>query len=446
MRMKILLLLLIFIGSGFIQPLQAILKVGVTQGQVAPTPIAVTPVFADSVGSEDMAYKMTAMIEADLERCGLFRPIEQRAFIQTGESLRKKPRFDDWKLIKAQLLTVGTLELMDGKYKLSLSLYDVLTGLEMGKFEVTDVSSNWRKIAHKVSDHIYKRVTGEEGYFSTKIVYVSETGPNRDPVKKLAVMDQDGANHNHLTDGSADISLPVFSPTAQIVAYAAYHRKEQAKIFLMNLDTRQTQLFVDQSKMQGVAFAPRFAHDGRRLIFSIAAGGTTSIYTKEIIGGEMKRITQHIGAIDTSPCYSPDGSRIVFESDMSGKRHLYTMNADGSNVQRISKGGGSGFYADPIWSPRGDLIAFVKMQGGSFYIGVMRPDGSGERLIEKGYQVEKPTWSPNGRVILYKTQGAYDSKGKVIKRVYSVDLTGFNRREIPTPANAEMPAWSPLVP
>jgi TolB protein len=425
-----------------------VLKVNVTQGKVAPTPIAVTPIFLDSYGVDELAYKMAQVIEANLDRCGLFKTIDQKAFVQGGESLRKGPRFEDWKLIKARLLTIAALHLEQGRLTLTLKLYDVLTAQEIGTFSCTDAPQNWRKISHKISDSIYKAITGEAGYFSTKIVYVSETGSRHNLVKKLSIIDQDGANPKALTDGTQDIQLPVFSPTSQVIAYAAYkyQRGEKAKIYLMNLETGQTQIFVDQSKMEGVAFSPRFSSDGQRLIFSIARGGTTSIYAKEISSGTMQRLTQHIGHIDTSPCYSPDGGKIVFQSDLGStgtRSQIYTMNADGSNIVRISKGKGS--YIDPIWSPRGDLIAFIKVDRGNFYLGVMKPDGSNERLILKDYQVELPSWSPNGRVLIYKKQGRVDSKGNVVKRVYSIDLTGFNNQEIRTPTNAEMPSWSPLI-
>lgn len=434
-----------FLSLLFLVPVEGALKVSVTQAQVAPTPIAVTQIMPDTVGIEDTSNKITALISADLERCGLFEPLAPKTFIQTLESLRKAPRFEDWKIIKSRLLTFGTIKSEGGYLQVDFKLYDVLSASEIMTFSLKDLPQNWRKIAHKISDAIYKRVTGEEGYFSTKIVYVSEIGAARNPVKKLTIMDQDGANQVWLTNGDTEIVLPVFSPANQTIAYTAFKKDEQGKIYLMNVETGKAQLFVDQSKLQGIAFAPRFSTDGKKLIFSIAKGGTTSIYEKPIQGGEVKRLTKHIGAIDTSPCYSPDGTKVVFESDMDGQRKIYTMNADGSNVQKISKGKGK--YADPIWSPRGDLIAFVKIDPskGSFYIGVMKPDGSNERLIEQGYQVEKPTWSPNGRVILYKTEGPSDSKGNISRRVYSIDLTGFNRREVPTPNNASQPAWSPLI-
>ena len=439
---KILIILSVIFGA--FSPTFAVLKVNVNQGRVAPTPIAVTPTFVESYGIDEIAYKMTQVIEADLDRCGLFKPIDQKSFIQEASSLRKAPRFEDWRLIKAKLLTVSFLTINQGNLTLTLKLFDVLTGMEMGTYSVEDTQNHWRKMAHKIADEIYQRVTGELGYFSTKIVYVAESGSNRNPIRKLAIIDQDGANFRALTDGSRSISLPVFSPTSQMIAYAAYHSDEQAKIYLMNVETGKSQLFVDQSRGNGIAFSPRFSSDGSKLIFSIAKGGTTSLYTKAISGGDITRLTRNIGAIDTHPCYSPDGTKIVFESDMgSKKRHLYTMNADGSNIKKISNGEGS--YADPAWSPRGDLIACLKMYKGVFYICVMKPDGSGERLIDKGYQLELPTWSPNGRVLLYKKQGKFDSRGNTVKRIYSIDLTGYHGREIPTSTNAEMPAWSPVI-
>ncbi len=446
MKKLLMILNFIFLSSA---PSFAVLKVNVNKARFAPTPIAVTPTFTESHDPENLAYKMTQVIESDLDRCGLFKPIDQKSFIQEASSLRRAPRFEDWKLIKAKLLTVSFLTRVDDKLNLTLKLFDVLTGVEMGVYSFEDSPSNWRKIAHKIADQVYQRTTGELGYFSTKIVYVAETGSARNPLQKLSIIDQDGANLRNLTDGSRSISSPVFSPTAQMIAYAAYHKNEQAKIYLMNLETGLSQLFVDQSKGGGIAFAQRFSADGSKLIFSIAKGGTTSLYTKNIkmgsTGGDIVRLTRNIGAIDTHPCYSPDGEKVVFESDMSGRRRqLYTMNADGSDIKKISRDAGA-LYGEPVWSPRGDWIACLKIHKGVFYICIMKPDGSSERLIDKGYQLQDPTWSPNGRVLLYKKQGKFDSRGNIVKRIHSIDLTGHNSREIKTNTNAEMPAWSPVI-
>jgi TolB protein len=301
------------------------------------------------------------------------------------------------------------------------------------------VPTNWRRVAHIIADVIYKRLTGEEGYFDTRLVYVAESGPQNRRVKRLAIMDQDGENHRFLTDGNELVLTPRFSPTSQEITYLSYVGK-LPRVYLFNLSTGQQEVLGD---FPGMTFAPRFSPDGNQVIMSAASSGNSEIYTMDLRTRKIARLTDH-PAIDTSPSFAPDGSQIVFNSDRGGTQQLYIMNADGSNVHRISFN--QGRYATPVWSPRGDLIAFTRISGGEFYIGVMRPDGSGERMLSKGFLVESPTWAPNGRVLAFFRQGPADSRGQVTSKVYTIDLTGFNEREMVTPIDASDPAWSPLIP
>jgi TolB protein len=304
----------------------------------------------------------------------------------------------------------------------------------------TSQTTNWRRVAHIVSDAIYKALTGEEGYFDTRIVYISETGPLQRRVKRLAIMDQDGANHRFLTDGRNLVLTPRFSPSAQEIAYLSYVNN-RPRVLLQNIDTGRQEVVGD---FPGMTFAPRFSPDGNRVIMSMSQDGATSIFTMDLRTKRAQRLTNS-GAIDTSPSYAPDASAVAFNSDRGGAGQLYVMDADGGNVRRISFG--SGRYFTPVWSPRGDLIAFTKMDAGDFLIGVMKPDGSQERLIDRGFHVEGPTWAPNGRVLMYFSEGRSDARGMGRNtRLYSIDLTGYNKREVLTPTEASDPAWSPLIP
>jgi len=308
-----------------------------------------------------------------------------------------------------------------------------MTGLSL-----TTSPSNWRRVAHIVADAIYERITGEQGYFDTRIVYISETGPLERRIKRLSIMDQDGANHRFLSDGNTLVLTPRFSPTQQEITYLAYFN-DQPRVYLFNIDTGEQEVLGD---FPGMTFAPRFSPDGNQVIMSLAENGNSDIHVMDLRTRRVRRLTKH-PAIDTAPSFSPDGRKIVFESDRGGSQQLYVMNADGSNQHRISfKSGGR--YGTPVWSPRGDLIAFTKIQSGLFHIGVMRPDGSGERLLTRAFLVESPTWSPNGRVLMYFKQEKTDDKGRGRNsRLYSIDLTGQNEREIITPVEASDPAWSP---
>ncbi len=421
------------------QPAAAELRIDITRGKIEPMPIAVAW-FVGQGAEARLGAKLANVISADLERSGLFRPIDPRAFIQKPEAMQVRPRFGDWRQINAEALVNGTVERQpDGRLNVTFRLWDVFAEVQMTGFVYRAPPEKWRRVAHKVSDEIYRRLTGEAGYFDTRIVYIAESGPPRNRVKRLAMMDQDGANHRFLTDGGSLVLTPRFSPTAQEITYLSYTQGEP-RVYILNLDTRQQEELGDFPNM---TFAPRFSPDGDRIIMSLATDGNTDIYVMDLRTRKVDRLTKH-PAIDTSPSMAPDGGRVVFSSDRGGTQQIYVMDDDGRNVRRISFG--QGRYATPVWSPRTDLLAFTKIDRGTFYIGVMRPDGSGERLLAEGFLVESPTWAPNGRVLMYfrQTAGVGSNPGAI--KLYSIDLTGYNEREVVTPIDASDPAWSPLIP
>jgi TolB protein len=308
---------------------------------------------------------------------------------------------------------------------------------QMKGLSLTTTQANWRRVAHIISDTIYERITGEAGYFDTRIVYIAENGPSDRRVKRLSIMDQDGANHRFLTDGKTLVLTPRFSPTQQEITYLAYFN-DQPRVYLFNIDTGEQELLGD---FPGMTFAPRFSPDGDSVVLSFAESGNSDIHVMDLRTRRVRQLTDN-SAIDTSPSYAPDGRKIVFESDRGGSQQLYVMNSDGSGQQRISFGDGR--YGTPVWSPRGDLIAFTKIFRGTFHIGVMRPDGSGERLLARGFLVEGPTWAPNGRVLMFFRQEKSDARGLGgTPRLFSIDLTGFNERELGTPVGGSDPAWTP---
>ncbi|MCH7943661.1 MAG: Tol-Pal system protein TolB [Proteobacteria bacterium] len=420
-------------------PALAELKIDITRGNVEPMPIAITRLVGEG-GMEQLGRDIARVVSANLERSGLFLPINPKAFIQKPESMKKRPRFGEWRQINAEALVNGTIEFdPDGRVKVTFRLWDVFAERQLTGFIYRTQEASWRRVAHKISDDIYKRITGEDGYFDTRIVYVAESGPANMRKKQLAIMDQDGANHRFLTNGADLVLTPRFSPTAQEITYLSYFH-DQPRVYILNIDTGQQEVVGDFPNM---TFAPRFSPDGNTIIMSLATAGNSDIYTMDLRTREIARLTKH-SAIDTSPSFSPDAERIVFNSDRGGSQQLYVMDADGGKVKRISFGAGR--YATPVWSPRGDLIAFTKISKRQFYIGVMDVDGGGERLLAGGFLVEAPTWSPNGRVLSYFRQipGADGNDDKT--ELYSIDLTGYNERLLVTPLDGSDPAWSPLIP
>jgi TolB protein len=345
------------------------------------------------------------------------------------------PGFGEWRALDAQALVVGAVgREPDGRLRAEFRLWDVFAGQQVAGHQYFAGPENWRKVAHIIADAIYERLTGEKGYFDTQVVFVDESGPKDRRVKRLAIMDQDGANVRYLTEGASLVLTPRFSPSSQYVAYMSYEGADPS-VYLLDVASGQRRL-VD--RFPGMSLAPRFSPDGGRIILSLERGGTTNIYEYELRSRALRRLTD-TAAIDVAASYSPDGSRIVFESDRGGSKQLYVMNADGSNPQRITFAGGT--YGTPVWSPRGDLIAFTRQYGGQFSIGVIKPDGSGERILTTGFHNEGPTWSPNGRIIMFFR----DEPGEGGPRLWTVDLTGYHQYQVATPGFASDPAWSPLV-
>tara|TARA_B100000686_G_scaffold353570_2_gene459715 strand:- start:590 stop:1957 length:1368 start_codon:yes stop_codon:yes gene_type:complete len=429
---------LLFLAILIIVPAQAYaqLKVDVTQGISDPLPVAIPKFYGETSLEIEIGTKIAGLIAKDLERSGLFRVIDPEAYIEKLPSINVVPRFGDWRQINAQALFQGQVREMNGGVLfLGCRLWDVFGEKEMKMKEraFSAVPILWRQVAHRFADFAYERITGESGYFDSRIVYISEFGSPRNRRKILAMMDQDGANHVDLTDGRALVLTPRFSPNPkeQLITYLSYS-DGTPRVYLFDINARKQELI---GQFPGMTFAPRFSPNGNEIIMSMAKHGNSDIYVMDLRTRRTKKLTRH-PAIDTSPSYAPDGKLIVFNSDRGGSQQLYVMKSDGSKVRRISFG--SGRYSTPVWSPRGDLIAFTKFTGGEFSIGVMEENGEGERLLASGFLVEGPTWAPNGRVLMFFKEESKKNK------LYSIDLTGRNEREIPIPRGGSDPAWGPL--
>ncbi len=432
----------------------ALIEVDITRGNLNPLPIAVSPLSIDNnsknsfkkiLKKNNIGSEISIVVENNLKASGLFNPLNKDAFLQKPDIANLKPRFEDWNLIKAQALITGKVSFIDegvdstGKLRVEFRLWDVLAGKEMMALAFTTVPNNWRRVGHIITDKVYERLTGEKGYFDTRIIYVAEEGPKTRRIKKLAIMDQDGANNKFLTLGNELVLTPRFNPTSQMVTYLSYFRN-LPRVYLLDIETGVQEVVGD---FPGMTFAPRFSPDGKKIIMSFAKDGNSDIYTMDLENRIVEKITDH-PSIDTSPSFSPNGKFICFNSDRSGYQQIYVMKSDGSNVKRISFG--KGLYGTPVWSPRGDLIAFTKLHKGKFYIGVMRTDGSGERLLTENFYQEAPSWSPNGRVLIFYRETETNDKGEGFSaKLWSIDLTGYNERMINTPTDASDPSWSSLL-
>lgn len=414
-----------------LRPAYALVEIDLSKSNVEPLPVAITSFAGDAV-----AQDIADVVQADLVNSGLFKAIDKAAFIDKATGPDAIPRFEDWRVINAQALVMGkVVREPDGRLRTEFRLWDVFSGEQMIGQQFFTGPENWRRVAHIIADSIYERLTGEKGYFDTRIVYISETGPKDKRVKRLAIMDQDGANARTLTNGQSLVLTPRFSPTRQEITYMSFEGGNP-RVYLLQIETGQREIV---GNFPGMTFSPRFSPDGQKIIMSLQQGGNSNIYTMDLRSRATMRLTD-TSAIDTAPSYSPDGTKIVFESDRGGKQQLYVMNADGSGQERISFGPGS--YSTPVWSPRGDIIAFTKLFGGKFAIGVMKPDGSGERILTEGFHNEGPTWAPNGRVLMFFREAPGENGGPSL---YSIDLTGYNERLISGNGFGSDPAWSPLL-
>jgi TolB protein len=415
-------------------PARAAVEVDINHGDVQPLPIAIAPFAGADPRTAAIGADIAKVITANLERSGFFRPLDPNSFIDRSLDVAVQPNFANWRAINAQALVNGQASLdADGRLRVDFRLWDVFNQQQLLGLQFITTPDDWRRAAHKISDQVYKKLTGEDGYFDTRIVFVAESGPKTHRVKRLAVMDQDGANPQYLSSGDYTVLTPRFSSTEQEITYTAL-RADSAHVYLFNIETgRQESL----GTFSGMVFAPRFSPDGGKVAFSVDRNGNTDVYVKDLRSQGVTRLTSD-PSIDTSPSFSPDGGRLVFNSDRGGAPQIYVMNADGSNQHRISFG--SGRYTTPVWSPKGDFIAFTKQTGSTFHIGVMRPDGSDERILTTSYLDEGPTWAPNGRVIMFSRETAGHGP-----RLYTVDISGRNEQPAPYAMAASDPAWSPLL-
>ena len=411
-------------------PAWAALHVDVTQGNTQPMPIAIPDFIGGAQGAQ-----IAGVVRADLDRSGLFRTLDQKSFVEQIRDINTPPQFNNWRVINAQALVTGqAVAQPDGRLRADFRLWDVYGEQQMLGLSFATTPENWRRIAHMIADKIYERITGEKGYFDTRIVFIAESGPAMKRVKRLAVMDEDGANPIFLTNGSYLVLTPRFNPTAQMIAYMSY-AGGRPRVYLFDLESGRQEML---GNFPNMTFSPRFSPDGNKVVMTLESRGNSDIYAMDLRTRAVNRLTSD-PAIDTGGSYSPDGTQIAFESDRGGSQQVYAMNADGSNVHRLSFGGGKN--GTPVWSPRGDMIAFTKQANGAFRIGVMRTDGSGERIITRGWEDEGPTWAPNGRVLMF-TRTERGGRGSSI---WSVDVTGRNERRVPSPGAASDPAWSPLI-
>ena len=403
--------------------------IDINKGVSQVVSVAVPPFSGPEVGA-----RIAEVVSKDLERSGDFRPFAG-ASPQPGLDINTQPQFAAWRGAGVVDLVNGAVTAdADGRLRVEFRLWDTSVGSQLIGTQFTSSPDNWRRVAHKIADAVYTRLTGYGPYFDTRIVFVAESGPRNHRTKRLAIMDQDGANPSYLTNGGYVVLSPRFSASNQQITYAAMS-KDAVKVYLFDIETGRREIIGNFAGQ--MAFAPRFSPDGSKVVLSVERGGNTDLYAFDLRSRTSHRLTSD-PSIDTSPAFSPDGGRIVFTSDRGGRPQLYMMDAAGGEAHRITYGGGQ--YTDPVWSPKGDLIAATRQTGSSFHIVVMHPDGSGEHQLTSSFLDEAPTWAPNGRVLMFSRETPGGGA-----RLWTVDVSGRNERLEPYPGGGTDPAWSPLL-
>jgi TolB protein len=408
----------------------------VSGAQNAPIPIAVTTFTDPSGGASDLGTQISGVISDDLSHCGLFRAIDPTSFVPNSVA-NGTPVWANWTILGVQALITGDVaDQGGGQLRVEFRLWNVASQQQTQGTAYTTTAANWRRIAHIIADVVYQQMIGEKGYFDSRVAYISDAGRVTSPIRRLAVMDYDGANNQFLTDGAAMALSPEYNPVRQELAFVSF-QDNNPRVYIFNLQTGAERLVGSFGEM---TIGPRFSPDGNTLLMSVSRNGGSAIVQVSPSGGSMTPLTDY-NSINVTPSYSPDGSQIVFNSDRDGNQQLFVMPASGGSAKRISFGPGQ--YAEPAWSPRGDLIAYTFWGSGGFSIGVMAPDGSGERIISQGFLVEGATFCPNGRVIMFYRQTpnevGHDS------RLVTIGIDGFNERLVETPTNASDPSWGPLL-
>jgi TolB protein len=427
----------LLLGLGSLPPLLAAPSLAqdryldVRGGQFKPVLIAVT----GFGGDPNLGQQFSAIITNNFKRSVFLTPIDSKAFVETGNSADTPPQMDAWRMLNAQFVVTGrSNRSTDGRLQTEFRLWDVASGAQVAGSQYVTDANNARRVAHIISDAIFSKITGEKGFFDTRVVFVDETGSKEQRHKRLAIMDQDGANVRYLTRGDDLVVTPRFSPSSQDITYMSFGASDP-KVFLFNIESGQREVV---GNFPGMTFSPRFSPDGQKIIMSLTQGATSNIFTMDLRSKTTTRLS-NTDAIDTSPSYSPDGSQIVFESDRGGSQQIYVMPSSGGAANRLSYG--EGRYSTPVWSPKGDFIAFTRQKGGNFGIGVMKPDGSGERILTEGFHNEGPTWAPNGLFLMFFREAS----GQGGAKIFMIDVFGRAEFPVPTPSFGSDPAWGPLL-
>jgi len=286
----------LFVVLGAANPAYAQLKIDITKGNVDPTPIAVPDFMSNNAQGREIGKDISEVVRANLERSGLFKSLDPASFIERQTNIDYQPTFADWRVIKAEGLVSGRIVMESNtRMRVEFRLWDIFGGQQLSGVRLAGAPDTWRRMAHKVSDAIYSQLTGETGYFDSRIVFIDESGPKTNRRKRLAIMDQDGANTQFLLAGAQTVITPRFSPNAQKITYMSYENIVP-QIYLLDIETGRRELL---GAFPGMTFAPRFAPNSDNMLLSLMKKGNSDIYVMDLRSRSTTQLTTN-SAIDVS--------------------------------------------------------------------------------------------------------------------------------------------------
>lgn len=405
-------------------PSQAQLVIDVTTSAGRQIPIALVP-FANEAGAPQ---NITPIISNNLVRTGLFR-IVNTSGLSVLPSEPSEINFTDWSARSAEALVIGGIyTLADGRYEVRFRLFDVAKQNQLASLSYTVSASQLRATAHKISDEIYEKLMGERGIFSTKIAYVLKRGPRFE----LQVADADGFNPQTVLSSLEPIRSPKWSPDGNKLAYVSFESRKST-VIVQDLATGQRKTIAN---FRGDNYAPNWSPDGSKLVVSLSKDSVSQIYVISASGGDAVRVTESNG-IDTNATFTPDGKDIIFVSDRSGGPQLYRVPASGGTPpQRLTFEGN--YNVNPRMSADGKLVAFVNRDGGKLRIATLELATSQINILTEGPLDDSPSFSPNGRTILFESKaGGRGTLG-------SVSVDGRVKSRLTSQAgDVREPAWGP---
>ncbi len=409
------------------------LTIEITQGAEGAMPIAVVP-FGWQGPGQPPGVDLSAIVDADLKGSGRFRtmpPQDMLARPHTGSEVE----FRDWRVLGMDSLVVGQVSSNGaGGYLIQFQLFDVFKGEQLAGYSVPTTERDLRATAHRISDIIYEKLTGERGAFSTRIAYVtSMIQSDGQRLIALQVADADGYNPQTIVTSKEPLMSPAWAPDGRRLAYVSFEQGK-ASVWVQEVFTGKREKV---AAYKGINGAPAWSPDGRRLALTLSKDGNPDIYVLDLARRSLERLTDHY-AIDTEPAWSPDGRFIVFTSDRGGRPQIYRVSAGGGKVERLTFEGR--YNARASYHPDGKRLTLVTQLDSDFRIGVLELGSGSLQVLSKGRLDESPSFAPNGSMIIYAT------KSKDQGELAAVSVDGRVRQRLALQAgDVREPAWSPFV-